>query len=153
MNTYTHIHQQQSMLIAEDDAADRMLFDRAAKSAGITQEFIFVEHGEALLEYLDTCGVDEDSPALPGLIVLDLNMPRMDGRETLATLRQDPRYKALPVVALTSSHSPEDVAAVYRLGANSYLTKPSLFDELVDMVQSLSNYWFTLVRHPSEGLS
>jgi two-component system response regulator len=110
-----------------------------------------VEDGVELLEYLERKGKFEDknSSPRPGLILLDLNMPRMDGREALETIKANPNLKGIPVVILTTSKQEEDMVKGYNLGAASYITKPVTFDGLVDLMKTLGKYWVEFVELPT----
>lgn len=140
------------ILVAEDDPDDQLLAKRAAKKAGLTNPLEFVEDGVELLDYLHRRGAytDRAGQPLPGLILLDLNMPRMSGKEVLDTLRSDDRLCQIPVVVLTTSLAEPEVLAAYRLGANSFVTKPVAFSRFVELMQSLQQYWFEIVRLPNE---
>ena len=140
-----------TILMADDDEDDRLLTqDALAESRGLN-ELHFVEDGVELLEYLERKGKFEDktlSPR-PGLILLDLNMPRMDGREALQAIKANPNLKGIPVVILTTSKQEEDMVKGYDLGAASYITKPVTFDGLVELMKTLGKYWVEFVELPS----
>ena len=121
----------------------RCLFDKP-------QLLRFVRDGEELFDYLRHSGeyVDGDDAPLPDLILLDLKMPKKDGREVLQEIKSDPRFKRIPVVALTTSTAADDVGFSYEAGVNSYVTKPATFRELVDLMNTLSRYWFELAELP-----
>jgi CheY-like chemotaxis protein len=136
------------IVMAEDDADDRLLLQDAAVECKWDGELHFVENGEELMDYLQHRGKYQDpttSPP-PGLIILDLNMPRKDGREALKDIKADADLRRIPVVVLTTSHADTDVGKVYELGANSFITKPAQFDELVTVMSTLNNYWFQTVE-------
>jgi len=140
-----------TILMADDDADDRQLTREALEDARLINDIRFVENGEELLDYLHRRG-KYSSPAeapRPGLILLDLNMPRKDGRVVLKELKQDPVLRTIPVVVLTTSKSDEDIYRSYDLGVNSYIVKPVTFDALVDILQTLEKYWFEIVELPS----
>ena len=141
------------ILMADDDPADIMLTKRAFEDARLDNTFRTVSDGEELLRYLN--GEDgfanRDSYPYPDLVLLDLNMPRMDGRQALSQIRANEKHKLLPVVVLTTSHQEQDVLESYDIGANSYITKPVDFDNLVEAVSTLSTYWFKLVKRPSKS--
>jgi CheY-like chemotaxis protein len=139
-----------TILMADDDADDRQLTREALEDARLINDIRFVENGEELLEYLRRQGkwaAPADSPR-PGLILLDLNMPRKDGRTVLKEIKQDPEFRTIPVVILTTSKSDEDVYRSYDLGVNSYIVKPVTFEALVDILQTLEKYWFEIVELP-----
>lgn len=139
-----------TILMADDDPDDRLLTADALKEARLINDIRFVENGEELLEYLGRTGKfapPADAPR-PGLILLDLNMPRKDGRTVLKELKQDADLRTIPVVVLTTSKDDEDVYRSYDLGVNSYIVKPVTFEALVDILQTLEKYWFEIVELP-----
>ena len=140
-----------TILMADDDEDDRLLTQDALAESRVLNELHFVEDGVELLEYLERKGKFEDksiSPR-PGLILLDLNMPRMDGREALEAIKANPNLKGIPVVILTTSKQEEDMVKGYNLGAASYITKPVTFDGLVELMKTLGKYWVEFVELPS----
>jgi len=140
-----------NILMAEDDADDRLLTQEAMTEAKLSNELHFVEDGEELMDYLHQRGkYAANPPPKPGLILLDLNMPRKDGREALKEIKSDPELRKIPVVILTTSKAPDDVTQTYDLGANSYIAKPITFDALVDIARSLGKYWFEIVELPEQ---
>lgn len=144
-----------SLLIADDDADDRMLIEDAFRESRLGNPLSFVEDGEELLHYLRSTGKYAGRAAqdLPGLILLDLNMPRMDGRTALMHLKADPLLRRIPVVVLTTSKAEEDILRTYDLGVSSFITKPVTFDGLVDVVRTLNHYWIEVVELPSRHLA
>lgn len=141
------------ILVADDDADDRMLIADAFEEACLKNPVDFVEDGIDLLEYLKREGkyADKgDDDSLPGIILLDLNMPRMDGRTALKEIRADEKLRKIPIVVLTTSKSEEDILRTYDLGVNSFITKPVTFDGLVQVVQVLNQYWIEIVALPSQ---
>ncbi|MAJ40243.1 MULTISPECIES: response regulator [unclassified Pseudoalteromonas] len=140
-----------TILMADDDEDDRLLTQDALAESRVLNELHFVEDGVELLEYLERKGKFEDknSSPRPGLILLDLNMPRMDGREALETIKSNPNLKGIPVVILTTSKQEEDMVKGYNLGAASYITKPVTFDGLVDLMKTLGKYWVEFVELPT----
>lgn len=140
-----------SILIADDDPDDRLLIKEALADARLANELEFVTDGVELMDFLHRRGpyADHENRPLPGLILLDLNMPRKDGREALEEIRSDSRLKRIPVVVLTTSQADEDVLRTYDLGVNSFITKPVTFDELVKVMKAISDYWLQIVRLPS----
>lgn len=142
-----------SILMADDDPDDRELTREALEASRIRNPLHFVSDGEELMEYLRRTGRYQkaDSAPRPGLILLDLNMPRMDGREALGLIKSDPELRAIPTVILTTSSADEDVYRSYSLGANSFITKPVTFDGLVGVVRALGAYWFEIVDLPTVG--
>ncbi|MGI9407213.1 MAG: response regulator [Hyphomicrobiaceae bacterium] len=139
------------IVIADDDVDDRMLIEDAFIESRLRNPITFVENGEELMERLNCTGKFSDrSPRnQPGLILLDLNMPRMDGREALSRIKQDPRLRRIPVVVLTTSKAEEDVFKTYDLGVSSFISKPVSFDGLVDVVKTLNHYWIEIVQLPT----
>ena len=142
-----------TILYADDDAEDRMLVKDAWAENRLANDLHFVEDGEELMDYLRRRGnyahlVDQP---LPGMILLDLNMPRKDGREALQEIKADPRLRSIPVVILTTSKAEEDILRAYDLGVNSFILKPVTFDSLVDITRTLSKYWFEVVELPAEA--
>lgn len=138
------------ILMAEDDADDRLLAQEAMHESRVLNELHFVEDGVHLLSYLrgDNEYGDRLLYPMPGLILLDLNMPKMDGREALAEIKADPRLRRIPVVILTTSKTEEDMVKGYDLGAISYITKPVTFDALVELMRTLGKYWVEFVELP-----
>ena len=139
-----------TILLADDDADDRMLARDALKESRLANDLRFVENGEELLDYLHRRGAYAD-PAIsptPGLILLDLNMPRKDGREALREIKSDPALRHIPIVVLTTSKAEEDIYRTYDLGVNSFITKPVTFDGLVNVMRTLGTYWFEIVVLP-----
>ena len=141
-----------TILVADDDPEDCLLLKEAFEESRIANRLLFVADGEQLVDYLYRSGEYQDpatSPR-PGIILLDLNMPRKDGREALAEIKSDPELRKIPVVILTTSKAEEDICRSYRLGVNSYITKPVTFESLVEVVKTLGNYWFGIVELPPE---
>lgn len=138
------------ILLADDDPDDRLLTAEAFAEARLANQLHTVEDGVALMDFLHRRPPYTGTPR-PGLILLDLNMPRKDGRQALAEIKNDPDLAHIPVVVLTTSAEEEDVLRSYGLGANSYITKPVTFEGLVHAVGVLGQYWFSLVDLPSES--
>jgi CheY-like chemotaxis protein len=140
------------ILVADDDPEDSLLIKEAFQEGLLVNGLRFVEDGEELLDYLRHRGKYEDpllSPR-PGIVLLDLNMPKKDGREALKEMKADPALKSIPVVVLTTSKAEEDIIRSYDLGANSYITKPVTFLGLVNAVKGLGKYWLEIVELPPE---
>jgi CheY-like chemotaxis protein len=139
-----------TILLADDDADDRMLAREALAESRLANDLRFVEDGEELIEYLMRRGryADPQSSPRPGLILLDLNMPRKDGREALREIKSDPSLRQIPVVVLTTSKAEEDIYRTYDLGVNSFVTKPVTFEGLVAVMRTLGRYWFEIVELP-----
>jgi CheY-like chemotaxis protein len=136
--------------MADDDPDDRQLTKEALEEGRLINDIRFVENGEEMMEYLRRTGryaPPAESPR-PGLILLDLNMPRKDGRTVLKEIKSDPALRTIPVVVLTTSKADEDVYRSYDLGVNSYIVKPVTFEALVDILVTLEKYWFEIVELP-----
>ena len=142
-----------TILMADDDADDRQLTREAFEEARLANDLRFVEDGVELLDYLKHRGrySDPGSAPRPGLILLDLNMPKKDGREALEEIKADPALRCIRVVILTTSKAEEDIFRTYNLSATSYITKPVTFDGLVDVIKALGKYWLEIVELPGEG--
>lgn len=143
-----------TVLMAEDDPEDRMLTKEAFQEARLANELRFVEDGEELMDYLRGEGkyAQPDSAPRPGLILLDLNMPKKDGREALKEIKSDHELRQIPITVLTTSEAEEDIYRSYDMGVNSYITKPVTFEGLVDVMKTLKKYWFEIVELPPQGL-
>jgi CheY-like chemotaxis protein len=140
------------ILMADDDEDDRLMAKEALEEARLNNCIAFVEDGEELMDYLLQRGkyVDPASAPRPGLILLDLNMPKKDGREALKEIKADPDLRRIPVVVLTTSKAEEDIYRTYDLGVNSFITKPVSFEGLVGAMKALAQYWFHLVELPGQ---
>lgn len=138
------------ILMADDDADDRMLTKDALTESRVLNDLRFVEDGEELLDYLKGRGAyaDRESSPRPGLILLDLNMPKKDGREALKEIKADPELRRIPIVVMTTSKAEEDVYRSYDLGASSFITKPVTFDRLVELMRTMGQYWVEFVELP-----
>ncbi|MFA7555001.1 MAG: response regulator [Spongiibacteraceae bacterium] len=138
------------ILMADDDPDDKLLTKEALEESRVINDLYFVDNGEELLAYLRGEGlyVDRDKYPFPSIVLLDLNMPKMDGREALATIKADKDLRAVPVVILTTSKAEEDMLRSYDLGAASYITKPVTFDALVELMKALGRYWVEFVELP-----
>jgi len=142
-----------AILMADDDEDDRQMARDALAATRVRNPIHAVSDGEELLDYLFRRGRYEDpanSPR-PGLILLDLNMPRLSGREALTVIKQDPELRQIPVLVLTTSEAEEDILQSYQLGANSFISKPVTFDGLVRVMGSLKNFWLEIVELPGEA--
>jgi CheY-like chemotaxis protein len=137
--------------MADDDADDRLLAQDAFTECQMEQEVRFVENGEELLDYLHRRGkfAAPGAAPRPGLILLDLNMPRKDGREALREIKADPELRRIPLVVLTTSKADTDIGRVYELGANSFICKPVSFEALVGVMRAIRQYWFQTVVLPA----
>jgi CheY-like chemotaxis protein len=141
-----------TILVCDDDEDDRMLTKQALEDAHIANNVNFVEDGEDLLDYLYQRGRytgDTGTAPRPGLILLDLNMPRLDGREALQEIKEDASLSNIPIVVLTTSRLDEDITRSYQLGVNSFITKPVTFSGLVEAMNVLGRYWLEIVELPA----
>jgi CheY-like chemotaxis protein len=139
--------------MADDDDDDRMLAQKALRGSRLANDMRFVVDGDDLMRYLRhqaPYDANGDAPR-PGIILLDLNMPKKDGREALSEIKADPVLRNIPVVVLTTSGAEEDIVRTYDLGVNSFITKPVTFEGLVEVMQTLSRYWFEIVDLPADG--
>jgi CheY-like chemotaxis protein len=138
------------IMMADDDPDDRSMTKEALEENFLLNELRFAEDGAELMDYLKRRGKysnPETSPR-PGVILLDLNMPKKDGRECLKEIKSDDELKSIPVIVLTTSKAEEDILRTYDLGVNSFVTKPVTFMELVEVMKNLGNYWFDIVQLP-----
>jgi two-component system response regulator len=136
-----------NIVVADDDQDDQLLLQEAFRATTFPNELAIANDGVELLEYLS----DQHNAGRknwPDLILLDLNMPRMDGREALSLIKLNPKFRSIPVVVLTTSSDEDDILKSYALGANSYICKPVSFSGLVDIVDHLNRYWLNLVQLP-----
>ena len=144
--------------MADDDEDDRLLAEDALCESGVNAQLHFVVDGVELFDFLERTSEPEDTsdsppsnaPPRPDLILLDLNMPRRDGREALQLLKSNPQFRRIPVVIFTTSRDHQDIATAYDGGANSYLTKPMSFEGLVETMRNLGKYWAETVHLPNE---
>ncbi len=137
-----------TILMADDDEDDRLLTEEAFAESRLANDLRFVNDGEALMQYLLRQGDytdPQDSPR-PGIILLDLNMPKKDGREALEEIKANPDLCRIPVIILTTSKAEEDIVRSYNLGANSFITKPVTFHRLVEVLKTVGDYWFHIVQ-------
>lgn len=138
------------ILIADDDAEDRMLITEALYESRLKNNIQHVEDGEELILYLKNEGKYSNKKQFPtpGIILLDLNMPKKDGREALKEIKSDARLNMIPVIVLTTSKAEEDIVRSYNLGVNSFITKPVSFTAMVEVMKTLNKYWFEIVELP-----
>ena len=140
-----------TILMADDDADDRQMTREAFEASHLANDLRFVNDGVELLDYLCRRNQYAD-PALsprPGLILLDLNMPKKDGRQALREIKDDPNLRNIRIVVMTTSKAEEDILRTYDLGASSYVTKPVTFTALVDVIKTMGKYWLEIVELPS----
>lgn len=140
------------IVMADDDDDDYLLTKKALQESRLLNKLHRVSDGEELLDYLRNSAPYQDSQKYerPGVILLDLNMPRKDGREALKEIKSDPKLASIPVVVFTTSKAEEDIYKTYQLGVNSFITKPVTFDNLVRVIQAIGNYWFEIVELPTK---
>ena len=141
-----------TVLLAEDDADDRLTVREAFVEARLLNDMRYVVDGQDLMDYLLHEG-KYTAPAAaprPGIILLDFNMPKMDGREALREIKANPDLRRIPVVVLTTSKAEEDVFRSYDLGANSFITKPVTFSSMVETIKVLGEYWFEIIELPKD---
>lgn len=140
-----------TILMAEDDPDDQLMTREAFEESRLVNDLRFVEDGVELLDYLKRRGkyADPDSSPRPGLILLDLNLPKKDGREALKEIKADPKLKQIRIVVLTTSKAEEDIFRSYELSAASYITKPVTLEGLVDVIRTLGKYWLEIVELPA----
>lgn len=138
------------ILIAEDDADDRFLFETAFAEKGYSDELQFVENGVELINFLTNLESNSHPDRqYPGFILLDLNMPRKDGREVLKEIKQHPTFKRIPVIVFTTTKNEMEIRRCYELGANTYIVKPVSFEGLLRVVDNIHNYWLNVASIPS----
>lgn len=136
------------ILMADDDDDDYLLTKKALKESKLLNTLVRVTDGEELLDYLNARGAYEKTAVRPGVILLDLNMPRKDGREALKEIKSNPQLQNIPIVIFTTSKAEEDVYKSYQLGSNSFITKPVTFENLISVMKTLGTYWFEIVELP-----
>ena len=141
-----------TILMADDDEDDRLLTEEAFIESHLANDLHFVKDGEELMQYLLRQGeyTDPKTSPRPGIILLDLNMPKKDGREALEEIKTNPDLCRIPVIILTTSKAEEDIIRSYDLGANSFIAKPVTFRRLVEVLKTVGNYWFQIVQLPPE---
>lgn len=149
MNPKDSIPKPKVILMAEDDADDRLLAQDALAECGLNEDLRFVDNGEELLDYLLQRGKFNAQTPQPGLILLDLNMPVKDGREVLKEIKSNASLRQIPVVVLTTSRADTDIELIYQLGANSFITKPVRYDSLVEVMRVIGQYWLKTVALPA----
>lgn len=146
----TPVHDPIVILMADDDDDDFMLTNKALKESKLLNTLIRVHDGEELLNYLQRTGEYEGVETVrPGVILLDLNMPRKDGREALREIKSNDELRDIPVVVFTTSKAEEDIYRSYQLGVNSFITKPVTFENLIAVMKALGKYWFEIVELPT----
>ena len=139
------------ILVVDDDEDDRLLLSEAFEETRLLNQLYILEDGEQLLDFLYHRGAYAD-PAIsprPGLILLDLNMPKKDGREALKEIKADPNLSLIPIVILTTSKAEEDIYISYKLGVSSFIVKPVTFNKLIEVIQTIGRYWLEIVELPT----
>ena len=144
-----NLNEKVEILLVEDNPADIDLTQEALEECKIANNLHVVMDGEKAIEYLRKVGEFKDEP-IPDIILLDLNLPKIDGREVLSIIKEDVLLKQIPVVILTTSDSKEDILLTYRLHANCYIRKPVDMDEFINIIQAISDFWFNIVKLPKE---
>lgn len=142
-----------SILVADDNVDDCILMREAFFEAKLNNPLEYVHNGKELIDYLKREDKYESlkDKELPGLILLDLNMPKMDGREALKIIKSDPGLRLIPIVVFSTSKAQEDIYRSYDLGVNSFISKPLSFDDFINVIQTLGKYWFKIVKLPSDN--
>lgn len=140
-----------TILMVDDDPDDRLLFKEACEEVRLRNPLDFLENGEQLVDYLKRRGnyADREGAPLPGIILLDLNMPLKDGREALEEIKADAELRHIPIIVLTTSKDEDDILSSYGLGASSYIVKPISLDRLMRVVNSIGEYWVQIVEVPT----
>lgn len=135
------------VIVADDDTDDQFMLKEAFSSLNFDKEICSVENGEDLLDFLNKKGkYARVSLPIPKLILLDLNMPKIDGRQCLRMIRENKEFCKIPIVIFSTSNNPEDISQSYELGANSYIIKPYSYNELVEIIDVIKKYWFSIVK-------
>lgn len=137
-----------SLVIAEDDEDDYLLTKEALRESLCDVEVHWVKDGEELLHFLKNQDPSHNGNKPVGMILLDLNMPKKDGREVLREIKSDPKYRRIPIIVMTTSNAEIDISNTYDLGVNSYIQKPVRYAELVEVIKTLTNYWFNTAKLP-----
>ncbi len=137
------------ILLVEDNEGDILLTKKAFEKGKIMNQLHVTRDGEEALDFLFKRGNFENAPT-PDMILLDLNMPKLNGQEVLKTIKENPALKCIPVIVLTTSNADEDILKSYQLHASSYIRKPVDFKQFGEVIQKLQDYWFTIVRFPNK---
>lgn len=135
--------------MADDDDDDYLLTKKALQESKLHSTLVRVNDGEELLDYLYKRGAYKRTAMRPGVVLLDLNMPRKDGREALKEIKSDPSLHDIPVIIFTTSKAEEDICRSYQLGGNSFITKPVMFESLIAVMEAIGTYWFEVVELPN----
>ena len=151
MNRYDRQSEIPVILIAEDDPDDRLLIERAFQESGLSGTFLFMKDGEELIDYLfGRKQFAANEPIKPDCILLDLNMPKMNGIEFLTIVKADMTLKKVPVVVLTTSNQQQDITECFKLGVAGYMVKSVDYDKFVETIRAVNLYW-TISELPSNG--
>jgi two-component system, response regulator len=143
------IEEKHCIIVADDDTDDQFMLKEAFSSLNFDKEISTVENGEELLDYLNKRGKYANTILpVPKLILLDLNMPKIDGRQCLKLIKENKEFCKIPIIIFSTSNNPEDIAQCYELGANSYIIKPYSYNELVEIIDIIKKYWFSIVKTP-----
>ncbi len=147
-----YIHNNKVVLMVDDDPDDLFLAKDAFSQSDLPGDFQMVSGGEEMMDYLYRRGrfIDLENFPMPSFILLDLNMPGKSGFESLMEIKKDPSLRRIPIVVFTTSGEEEDIYCSYELGASSYITKPATFDDFVEVMKKLGEYWLSLVRLPEK---
>jgi two-component system response regulator len=140
------------ILVADDDADDRFLLQNAFSEEKITNSVVYFKDGVELIDHLTTKMMEENESQTPGLILLDLNMPRKDGRQVLKEIKNNPGLRFIPVLVFTTSEAEKDIEESYQLGANSYIVKPSDYTKLTDLIKAIRDFWLGSVTLPRKSM-
>lgn len=135
------------ILVAEDDEEDRMLLQDALEEVKLNHKVNFVDNGQDLIDELRRLSLTNHS--LPDLIILDLNMPKKDGREALTEIKNNASLKSIPIIILSTSNDKEDILNSYNLGGNSFITKPNTYTSLLNIAHEIKKYWLEIVKLPN----
>lgn len=138
------------ILVAEDDIDDRFLLETAFAEKGYNEKLTFVENGIELIDFLNNQLSEngQQTGSLPRFILLDLNMPKKDGREALKEIKQDQRFKKIPVIVFTTNKNENEIRRCYELGANTYVVKPVGFESLLERIEEIRTYWVNTAQTP-----
>jgi two-component system, chemotaxis family, response regulator Rcp1 len=148
--SFSNIMKPIEILLVEDNPGDIRLCQEALKESKLINRLNIVMDGEEAMNFVRKAGQYENAPS-PDLVLLDLNLPKKDGREVLMEIKSDEKLRRIPVVVMTVSSSDEDILRSYDLHANCYITEPVDFERFIEVVKAIENFWFTIVRLPSEG--
>ncbi|MCU7497392.1 MAG: response regulator [Ignavibacteria bacterium] len=149
MNTQT-LERPMEILLVEDNNGDILLIQEALEEGKLNSNLSVAKNGMEAVEFLHRRGIYSDAPT-PDLILLDMNLPKKNGKEVLAEIKSDEDLKVIPVVILTSSQAEQDILTSYKLNANCYITKPVDFEKFINVISSIENFWFSVVKLPTQG--